>query len=62
MLRRDVTFIHKTFQEHEKDNALKLHQKYEDHDSSPPESKYDKGDDGDEDSDAVYAKNVKFGQ
>ncbi len=46
----------KTFQEYEKNNALKPHEKYDDHDSSPPESRYYKDDNGDEDSDAVYAK------
>ena len=56
LLSRDVAFMRKTFQEYEKDNALKPHEKYDDHDSSPPKSKYDEDDNGDEYSDAIYAK------
>ncbi len=58
---RDVIFMHKTFHEYEKDNVLKPHEKYDDKTSSP-KSMEDKDDDGDEDSDAIYAKNTNVSQ
>ncbi len=59
-LSRHATFMHKTFQEYKQDNALRPHVKCDNHDSSLPESKYDKDNDGDENSDAVYAKKPRL--
>ncbi len=55
MLIRDIIFIHKSYQDYEKGRVLKPHESYDDKNSSL-KSIEDKDDEGNEDSDDVYAK------